>query len=51
MKVKKNVICGMLNVVNSLALMLVVYTANVCCIWVFHQPEFPEAANKFKKVR
>lgn len=51
MKAKKNVICGMLSIMNCLALMLVVHTASVCCIWVFHQPEFPEAANKFKRIR
>ena len=33
---------------NTLALLLVMQTANSACIWVAHQPEFPEAANKFK---
>ncbi|TCL57587.1 cyclic lactone autoinducer peptide [Kineothrix alysoides] len=51
MKTKKNVVCRMLGVMNCFALMLVVHTANVCCIWAFHQPEFPEAANKFKRVQ
>lgn len=38
-------------VLNAMALMVVMQTANAACVWVFHQPEFPEAANKFKKVQ
>ncbi len=48
MKMKKNI--KMFQIMNCLALILVAHTANICCIWAFHQPEFPEAANKFKKV-
>lgn len=44
--VKKIMTIGAL---NSLALMLVAQSANQACMWFFHQPEFPEAANKFKK--
>lgn len=33
---------------NVLALLLVMQTANSACIWVAHQPEFPEEANRFK---
>ncbi len=51
MRMKKNIIYRILGMMNCLALMLVAHTANVCCIWVFHQPEFPEAANKFKKIQ
>ncbi|WP_342759110.1 cyclic lactone autoinducer peptide [Kineothrix sedimenti] len=51
MKMKKNIVCKTLGIMNCLALMMVVQTANVCCTWIFHQPEFPEAANKFKKVQ
>ncbi|PXV95602.1 cyclic lactone autoinducer peptide [Lachnotalea glycerini] len=35
--------------INFLALLLVKQTANASCAWVFHQPEFPEEASKFKK--
>lgn len=36
-------------VLNTLALLLVVQSANQACIWFFHQPKFPESANKLKK--
>lgn len=36
-------------VLNSLAFVLVAMSANSACCWVYHQPEFPDAANKFKK--
>ena len=35
---------------NVLVLLLVMQTANSACIWVIHQPEFLEAANKFKLI-
>lgn len=39
---------GVMKCLNVLALLLVMQTANSACIWVAHQPEFPEAANKLK---
>ncbi|MCI8781768.1 MAG: cyclic lactone autoinducer peptide [Lachnospiraceae bacterium] len=36
-------------ILNSLALLLVVQSANQACIWFFHQPKFPESGNKFKR--
>ncbi len=36
-------------VLNSLALLFVIQSANQACAWFFHQPQFPESANKFKK--
>lgn len=48
MKVRKNWGKGVMKGLNVLALLLVMQTANSACIWVAHQPEFPEAANKFK---
>lgn len=39
---------GIMKCLNVLALLLVMQTANSACIWVAYQPEFPEAANKFK---
>lgn len=36
---------------NMLALRLVVQTANSACAWFAYQPEFPEAADKYKKVK
>ena len=50
MKVKKFMTKLMTaGVLNSLALMLVTQSANQACVWIYHQPEFPEAASKFKK--
>ena len=37
------------SIVNALALMLVVQSANSACCWLFHEPEFPTEANKFRK--
>lgn len=36
-------------IVNALALVLVVQAANQTCSWFFHQQEFPDVANKFRK--
>lgn len=36
---------------NCLVLVLVALNANIACAWVFHQPEFPEAADRFKKIK
>lgn len=36
---------------NCLALLLVVQGANTACAWIVHQPEFPEEAECFKKVK
>lgn len=38
-------------IMNSIALMLVVQSANTACVWIFHQPEFPEEANKYRKLK
>lgn len=45
---QKNFGKGIMKCLNVLALLLVMQTANSACIWVAYQPEFPEAANKFK---
>ena len=36
---------------NVMALMLVMQTSNATCIWLSYQPEFPNEANKFKRVK
>lgn len=38
-----------LGCVNALAMMMVVQTANSACVWMIHQPEFPEGAKKYNK--
>ena len=38
-------------IMNSFALMLVVQSANTACVWIFHQPEFPEEANRYRKLK
>ena len=47
MKLKSIVKKVMFSCVNAMAIMMVVQTANSACIWVVHQPEFPEEARKF----
>lgn len=48
MMLKKNLGKGIMILVNAVALLLVKQTANSACIWLAHQPEFPEEANRFK---
>lgn len=49
MKIRKLLKKGIMGCFNSLAVLMVMQTANSACVWVVHQPEFPEEANKFKK--
>lgn len=39
-----------LGIINSIVLALVIQSANSACCWMFHQPEFPEEAKKYKRV-
>ena len=38
-------------VLNCLALSVVIMNAQQCCYWFSHQPEFPTAADKFRKFK
>lgn len=52
MKLKKIIFNKkILGVLNVLAVVLVTQTANSTCVWLYHQPEFPASANKFKKLK
>lgn len=51
MELKKDISEKSLKMCNALALKFVASTANSACLWLCHQPKFPEAANKFKKVK
>lgn len=35
--------------VNAMAVMMVMQTANSACVWIAHQPEFPDAAKKYRR--
>lgn len=48
MMLKKNLDKRIMILLNTVALLLVMQTANSACIWLAHQPEFPEEANRFK---
>ena len=37
--------------INCIVLTLVAQTANTTCIWIFHQPEFPETAHRYIKIK
>ena len=39
------------DVVNSLILNFVKQSANSACRFYFHQPKFPEKANKYKRMK
>ena len=49
MKIKNFVVKNIVTCMNALALLLVVQNANSACVWLMHQPEFPQEAEKFKK--
>ncbi|MDF2801194.1 MAG: hypothetical protein K0S61_1097 [Anaerocolumna sp.] len=52
MKLKnKSITKQLLKGINCTALALVALSANIACVWVFHQPEFPKAADRFKKLK
>lgn len=51
MKINKNSIMKFLGVFNSLALLFVAQSANSTCAFFYHQPEFPAAANRFRKLQ
>jgi len=36
---------------NSLALIMVIQNVNVTCGWLMHQPEIPDEAKKFRKLK
>jgi cyclic lactone autoinducer peptide len=38
-------------VLNSMAIVIVAQIANSTCIWMFHQPKFPEEAKKFSRLK
>ncbi len=48
MKNKQKLGKRVMRVLSCLALLLVMQTANTACIWVAHQPEFPNEANRYK---
>lgn len=49
MKFKRLLEKVVLRCFNAMAIMLVVQTANSACVWIVHQPEFPEVAKKYRK--
>ena len=50
MRIKKFLSKVIVGCFNALAMSLVIQTANSACIWLIHQPEFPEEAKRFLKV-
>lgn len=50
MKLKRMLKKVALGCANALAMLMVVQTANSACVWVVHQPEFPEEAKKLRKI-
>lgn len=42
---------SLMKVVDVAALLLVVQTVNSACMWLFHQPEIPDSALKYKKIK
>lgn len=39
----------LITILNNMALAMVIQSANSACTWIFHQPEFPKEAEKYKK--
>lgn len=48
---KKQFIKKVMTVMNCMAIMFVMQTANSACAWIFHQPEFPKEAQKYSKFK
>ncbi|MCR5835466.1 MAG: cyclic lactone autoinducer peptide [Lachnospiraceae bacterium] len=38
-------------VLNCIALLAVIQSANNTCVWIVHQPQFPDTAYKYKKIK
>lgn len=51
MKAEKKLAGKVFEAVNKAAVQMVKHNVNSCCTYIFHQPEVPETANKFKKVK
>ncbi len=51
MKSKFILLTKMLLGLNCMALAFVVQTANSACLWIFHQPKFPEEAKKYIRTK
>ena len=51
MRLKGSVKLAILKIINLLAMLMVVQTANTACIWVVYQPEFPDEAKKMKHIK
>lgn len=49
MKKKFKISYSMLKKVNLFVMAMVVYSANVRCCWVAHQPEMPDEVKRFKR--
>lgn len=51
MNKKKTITERVASITDATALKMVQMNANSACSWLYHQPEFPKEAEKFKKVR
>lgn len=47
---KKTRMLKFLQVFNAIALAAVIQSANSACIFYYHQPAFPKAADKYRKL-
>lgn len=42
--------CRLIKLINCIALAVVICSANSTCAFYFHQPKFPDTANKYKRI-
>lgn len=47
----RTIIYKVFGIVNCLALLLVMQSANSACTFYYHQPNFPKSADKFKRIK
>lgn len=40
-----------MGILNCMALSMVVLSAQTFCFWFWHQPDFPEEADKYRKFK
>ena len=51
MKKKLGLLTKLFMGMNAMALAMVIQTANSACLWIYHQPEFPEEAGKYNRIK
>ena len=49
--VKSNIFKKLIGVLNVVVMGLIIQSATSTCIWVLHQPKFPEEAEQIRRIK